>query len=1288
MIKCWLFVLHLSQDTNDDVTDTASNDDHGTDALKNGHGSNEADGEDATGSENAAASSDADADADEDGDGDNAALEAMLDDDEEDEPNNDKATLEQLMLDDDDEVKEGGGCAAAEVDAADDSVAVEEAAASSDAVSNSEPSSEPNSEPSSEKNGEPSSDKENGSDEDDADREDDGNEFVNNEEDEEDVVGPGRSRRNTPAPSSMVNAAANATAGPYVTITDDKLDAMMQYVGDDVPVEVLRHFLQKFEGDIEAAVEDYFESDGQIPDDDEGGFDDLAESNAVEAAEAEETLRMGTVKVVLKERPTGLIMAVNRAGLPMVLRVLPGSAGAKGGVQPDDQLVSMAGEPVEANAANYVVKTINSDGLPLPATLEFIRQDGSGEASSSADPVLTLKALVTAECGDDVPDDLAQYFLSEVNGDPDLAAKVYMEQKQGSPEKGGGEGRSKQRETPRPAQLTALLNGSAKVPVSVSPTASNHPSENDYEAILTGEALGMIVENMLENTVVVLVREGSAAEKAAVQVGSMILSVNARSVVNMTHAETLECIKGSLRPLLLRLRPLNEADLTQLREEMSSNRRQINPAQSKEEAPSSLDDVWPALYALLMVIEEVAPERHIQICEAMLLEGWEHDDSHDRGDGSLDAILNGEKQATGDKGGLQAAGKSEGGEGGRAESFTKLAEMINSIQHRSVEEEELLELLAVQLEPMIEVVTGVEYTEAEQPRDIFHIANAKESGEEIEEGEEELEGEAKAIKASLLNGVRAAFQMLETLVRFPNERVRGLTTDGMAQLLRTWRSVKQSEFVNVALPFVRRLAASNTEHLRVAASHLFGCVYVRLSDDQRVQLRSIIDRFAKDECSAVRRSTAVALPEIGKLAGHDCVEWVMGLFTKLSTDDAEVRTAPTYILHLRLLSLMFSLPLRSSRSSQMVRMIAVRNCIVLARLLPRVVERAQPGDPYRQGHLVECQVISVLGALAGDRDWQLRLLVANNCTELCLALGYKWTDVLVDLFIGLLRDRHVEVKTGTVLCLSGLGQCLITLAALEVRSLEETETSEKKREFESLMQREAEKQIAKNQTKVGTGEGGAGGALGFDPEDGEDEEVKESEEDKLRSRESSGGGTPPSSPAVSKRKDESKDGTPPGSPTGTPPGTPPDIDEKELADDAGALATPREMPNKERQNAHGSDEELAAGRAKIVQSVIPAMFSLTNDPQNQTQVIMSALIAPVMTMLPLLGRNHHSSMVPLLTKLLDNEFDAVSASSAAHFFPPWTSGLYNFHKLTDVCHSHHCWCMPFPPLLMYAIPGW
>jgi hypothetical protein len=314
-------------------------------------------------------------------------------------------------------------------------------------------------------------------------------------------------------------------------------------------------------------------------------------------------------------------------------------------------------------------------------------------------------------------------------------------------------------------------------------------------------------------------------------------------------------------------------------------------------------------------------------------------------------------------------------------------------------------------------------------------------------------------------------------------------------------------------------------------------------------------------------------------------------------------------------------------------MCAVRNCIVLARLLPQVVEEAQPGDPYRLGHLVLCQVVPVLYALASDRDWQVRLLVANNCTELCLALGYQRTDVLVDLFLGLLRDKHIEVKTGTVLCLSGLGECLITLAALEVRSLEQSESKEKKREFEQLMKTEAQKQIRKNAAQEQERQEG----LGFDPEGGEEEEVKESEEEILRNGD--GDGTPPSSPAVAGRKALGSDGL--GSPAGTPPGTPPDLEPQEPVDDLATPLAPRSGGNTEAMEL----EAMAAGRAKIVQSVIPAMFSLASDPMNQTQVVMSALISPVMTMLQLLGRNHHGSMVPLLTKLLDNEFASVSESA-------------------------------------------
>jgi hypothetical protein len=65
------------------------------------------------------------------------------------------------------------------------------------------------------------------------------------------------------APVDVVSVSSSSAGAPVVTM--DKMMMMTKYLGDDVPLQVLRHFLQKSEGDVEGAVDLCLTADGEYP---------------------------------------------------------------------------------------------------------------------------------------------------------------------------------------------------------------------------------------------------------------------------------------------------------------------------------------------------------------------------------------------------------------------------------------------------------------------------------------------------------------------------------------------------------------------------------------------------------------------------------------------------------------------------------------------------------------------------------------------------------------------------------------------------------------------------------------------------------------------------------------------------------------------------------------------------------------------------------------------------------------------------------------------------------------
>jgi hypothetical protein len=115
--------------------------------------------------------------------------------------------------------------------------------------------------------------------------------------------------------------------------------------------------------------------------------------------------------------------------------------------------------------------------------------------------------------------------------------------------------------------------------------------------------IGITVENVLERTVVHLVKEGSAAQVLGVAAGALLLSVHDTPTHVLSHFETVDALKRAPRPARLRFRPLPGALLVHMRDRMrvlvvqNSSRAALSPrlayarnSQPPPSPPAALND--------------------------------------------------------------------------------------------------------------------------------------------------------------------------------------------------------------------------------------------------------------------------------------------------------------------------------------------------------------------------------------------------------------------------------------------------------------------------------------------------------------------------------------------------------------------------------------------------------------------------------------------------------------------------------------------------------------------------
>jgi len=80
-----------------------------------------------------------------------------------------------------------------------------------------------------------------------------------------------------------------------------------------------------------------------------------------------------------------------------------------------------------------------------------------------------------------------------------------------------------------------------------------------------------------------------------------------------------------------------------------------------------------------------------------------------------------------------------------------------------------------------------------------------------------------------------------------------------------------------------------------------------------------------------------------------------------------------------------------------VRILAINNCIALGKL--------DRSDVWQE------QILPMVTSCAEDKSWRVRYMMADNVKQLCEVFQSKATSVIVPLYLKLLGDQEVEVRT-------------------------------------------------------------------------------------------------------------------------------------------------------------------------------------------------------------------------------------------------------------------------------------
>lgn len=168
---------------------------------------------------------------------------------------------------------------------------------------------------------------------------------------------------------------------------------------------------------------------------------------------------------------------------------------------------------------------------------------------------------------------------------------------------------------------------------------------------------------------------------------------------------------------------------------------------------------------------------------------------------------------------------------------------------------------------------------------------------------------------------------------------------------------------------VSRLSSHDWFTSRISSCSLFAVALSKVGEGKRTELLKKFYTLCGDDTSMVRRQAALSLADIAEVAGSSNRSGLQEVFEKLARDEQDS-----------------------------VRILAINNCITLGRL--------GTGPEWQD------PILAVVKTCAEDKkSWRVRYMMADHVKPLCEVFKDKAADSIIPLYLRLLTDAEVEVRT-------------------------------------------------------------------------------------------------------------------------------------------------------------------------------------------------------------------------------------------------------------------------------------
>ncbi|TYZ60852.1 hypothetical protein PybrP1_011444 [[Pythium] brassicae (nom. inval.)] len=498
-----------------------------------------------------------------------------------------------------------------------------------------------------------------------------------------------------------------------------------------------------------------------------------------------------------------------------------------------------------------------------------------------------------------------------------------------------------------------------------------------YAATIPAGPLGLTVENILERTIVVDIKPGGAAERAAVKRSSWLVALNGVEITRLTHKETLRMIETAARPLQLQLIVVPQEEYKTLRKQLSMNIRQ-----QKTERPVPEQDRMSFRVFQLKIHQAV-----LVFPKAVAVALFQYLSAEEYHPPTLDSSYPNPLN--------QFIASSEAWE-------------LILLQETRLLQEERSGEMCTERRFLLNLFSQIhEYDDKGEStviRTIQFLGWLAKRAAEMKQFASTKSGVAKFPTIGLFEQrytllLSVILHVLESLSIIENHATWDVMVSAFKMVI---LSLADSDVGSFIVPMMARHSISSSPTARIVPISLVAMVYAHVSDDVPVQLRGMFERMCSDDNPLVRRAVTSVIADLAIAAGPSTAAWTVQLLERATADSHDI-----------------------------VRIFAVKSCIQLATNL-RTILSTKPNvtsDEAEQAlKLLYVQMVPMVNTYASDSSWQVRLEAARTLPAFCRAFGAEYADIFVDHFVAMVRDPTVEVRKA---CAEGgylLSDVLVELA--------------------------------------------------------------------------------------------------------------------------------------------------------------------------------------------------------------------------------------------------------------------